>query len=218
MKKKSQGIRDEIANLKRERILNAAVELFYDSGFEKTTLDAIADKLGVRKPFVYSYFESKGDLLGRICEHGLAANLQYVADVLASDESPTVKLRNVSKEMILTVIRNQKHNAIFAREQKNLLPKDANKMNKIRREHDRLVHSLLLEGVKSGEFSIDDPMLATLAIGGVATWVQVWYREKGRLSPDAIAEKLTDMVMLIVKARESIVDKSGRDKKLESIR
>ena len=40
------GIRDEVAALKRERIITAAVELFYERGYENTTLDAVAERLG----------------------------------------------------------------------------------------------------------------------------------------------------------------------------
>ena len=57
------GIKDEIAALKRERIIGAAVELFYERGYENTTLEAVAERLGVTKPFIYSHFGSKAELL-----------------------------------------------------------------------------------------------------------------------------------------------------------
>jgi len=53
------GIRDEVIALKRERTITAAVELFYERGYENTTLDAVAERLGVTKPFIYAHFRSK---------------------------------------------------------------------------------------------------------------------------------------------------------------
>jgi AcrR family transcriptional regulator len=202
MRKKNFGtsIRNEIFNLKRERIIDAAVELFYHRGYEKTTLDSIADKLGVRKPFIYSYFESKGDLLTKICEHGVAEGLAAAIAVLDSDEGPAVQLRRICHEMVLTVIRNQKHNAICSREEKNLLPKQSEKISKIRREFDRRLNDVLVAGCESGDFSIEDTKLATLAIDGIGTWVQVWYKESGRLDPESIARKLTTLILTMVKA------------------
>ena len=44
-------IRDEVTALKRERTLGAAVDLFYEKGYENTTLDEVAERLGVTKPF-----------------------------------------------------------------------------------------------------------------------------------------------------------------------
>ena len=60
-------MRDEIQAFKRERILQEAVSLFYERGFTGTTLDDIAHQLGVTKPFIYTHFRSKTDLLAAIC-------------------------------------------------------------------------------------------------------------------------------------------------------
>jgi AcrR family transcriptional regulator len=47
----------------RGRILDAALELFSEHGFEGTTLQQIADRLGVTKAALYYHFPSKDDLL-----------------------------------------------------------------------------------------------------------------------------------------------------------
>jgi AcrR family transcriptional regulator len=48
--------------LKREAILEAALELFEGDGYGSTTMPAIAAKAGVAAGTVYRYFESKEDL------------------------------------------------------------------------------------------------------------------------------------------------------------
>jgi AcrR family transcriptional regulator len=50
-----------VAALKRARTVDAAVQLFYEYGYEKTTLEAVADRLGVTRPFIYSHFSSKAE-------------------------------------------------------------------------------------------------------------------------------------------------------------
>jgi|GEM_PF-1105855 AcrR family transcriptional regulator len=47
----------------RERILEAALDLFLDQGFDKTSLREIAERVGVTKAALYYHFESKDDLL-----------------------------------------------------------------------------------------------------------------------------------------------------------
>jgi AcrR family transcriptional regulator len=47
----------------RDRILEAALELFSEHGFEGTTLQQIADRLGFTKAALYYHFRSKDDLL-----------------------------------------------------------------------------------------------------------------------------------------------------------
>jgi AcrR family transcriptional regulator len=47
----------------RARILDVALELFSEQGFEGTTLQQIADRLGFTKAALYYHFRSKDDLL-----------------------------------------------------------------------------------------------------------------------------------------------------------
>jgi AcrR family transcriptional regulator len=50
------------------RVLDAALELFAEHGFEGTSLQQIADRLGVTKAAVYYHFRSKDDLLTALVE------------------------------------------------------------------------------------------------------------------------------------------------------
>ena len=74
----SMRIRDEVTALKRARTIAAAVDLFYDNGYENTTLDAVAERLGVTKPFIYAHFSSKTELLAEICSRGIATSLEAI--------------------------------------------------------------------------------------------------------------------------------------------
>ncbi len=47
----------------RERILDAALDLFIEKGFDGTSLREIAERLGVTKAALYYHFESKDDIL-----------------------------------------------------------------------------------------------------------------------------------------------------------
>ena len=47
----------------RERILNVALDLFIEKGFDKTSLRELAEQLGVTKAALYYHFASKEDIL-----------------------------------------------------------------------------------------------------------------------------------------------------------
>jgi AcrR family transcriptional regulator len=47
----------------RERILDVALELFTDQGFDGTSMREIAERLGISKPAIYYHFASKEELL-----------------------------------------------------------------------------------------------------------------------------------------------------------
>ena len=195
------GIRDEVAALKRARTLSTAVELFYEHGYENTTLDAVAERMGVTKPFIYAHFSSKSELLAEICARGIASSLKEMNEVLPLEISPTAKLKLLSERFVTAVLEAQMYIAIFTREEKNLNPEDLERINVMRRDFDAKLTGLIREGVDAGEFSVADPHIAALAIGGMVSWAYVWYRQAGRLSLAEVAAEMTRLILAMVGAR-----------------
>lgn len=189
------GIKDEVAALKRERTLTAAVELFYERGYENTTLDAVAEQLGVTKPFIYAHFGSKAELLSEICGRGISSSLDAINAVIAGNGTPVEKLDLLGQRFVYSVLQNQKHIAIFAREEKNLSPPDFERISDMRRAFDFKLNELLEQGVKSGDFRLSDTSIAALAIGGIVSWAYVWYRPNGRLPLPDLARQISDLIL-----------------------
>ena len=196
-----EDIRDAVWRLKRERIVATAVELFYNQGLTNTTLEQVAQALNVTKPFIYSHFKSKSDLLAEICSRGIRASLDALNRAVQLEGTPSVKLETLARDFMLAVLRNQAHIAIYNREEKQLSPQDSEAINNLRREFDRKFSALLEEGVAAGEFIVEDVQLASLAIGGIVSWSYVWYRPGGRLSPAETADRVAALVLAIVQAK-----------------
>ena len=64
----------------KERILEAARELFARKGVQKTSLQEIADKLGITKPALYYHFASREDLLRSIVQPLIDAGQRFVTE------------------------------------------------------------------------------------------------------------------------------------------
>jgi AcrR family transcriptional regulator len=58
----------ELVDRRRRQIADAAVQLFIDKGFHKTTTRQIASAAGFSIGSVYEYFASKEDILYMVCE------------------------------------------------------------------------------------------------------------------------------------------------------
>lgn len=199
-----EDIRDAVSRLKRERIIATAVDLFHNNGLSNTTLEAVAEKMNVTKPFIYSHFKSKHALLAEICSRGIRSSLDVLDRVVASEGSATKKLYAMAHDFMLAVIENQGHIAIYNREQKHLSREDSDAIDEMRREFDRKFCALLNEGVATGEFMVDDVQITSLAIGGIISWSYVWYRSKGRLTRAETAEKIAALVMTMVQAKPKV--------------
>lgn len=208
------GIRDEVAALKRERTIAVAAELFYERGYENTSLDAIAERMSVTKPFIYAHFTSKAELLAEICSRGIASALAALDGVLTSlPGSPGERLAEVGRRFVTAVLQSQRHIAIFAREEKNLAPADFHRISEMRREFDHKLVRLLDEGVAAGDFHVPDTRMAALAIGGMVSWAYVWYRPDGRLTLEQVSRELTGLILGMVGVQGSTLARAAVERR-----
>ena len=188
------GLKEEISDFKRRRIREEACHLFYRLGYESTTIDAIAQELDVTKPFIYSYFKNKSELLFEICKTGIELSLNAMDLTEAEDRTPKEKLRLLVDCVTRIILDNQEYIVVYEREEKNLEPALARKIRKQRSLFDHRLATLLEEGSKSGEFTIRDSDMTATTIGGMMTWVGFWYSPKGKWSE---AEIITHVMTMI---------------------
>lgn len=194
-------MREEILAYKRDRIIEEAVKLFYAHGFTGTTLDDIAAELGVTKPFIYTHFRSKVDLLAALCKPTIELSLAAVENAAKQPGSPSERLYRAVADFTRVVLSRQANIAIYFREEKNLAPEALTEINNLRKKFDRVLSHLLAEGVDAGEFHIADVKLAALAIGGMISWAYTWHRPGGRLNLDEMCARMADLALQMVGAK-----------------
>ena len=200
-------MREEIQAYKRERILEEAVKLFYERGFTGTTLDDIAAELGVTKPFIYTHFRSKVDLLAALCKPTIELSLDAVTGAAKGPGTPTERLHRAIVDFTQVVLSRQANIAIYVREEKNLSPEALAEINTLRKRFDRVLSKLLAEGVAAGEFATRDVNLAALAIGGMISWAYTWHRPEGRLALDELCGRMADLALQMVGVRNRVAAK-----------
>ncbi len=194
-------MREEISAYKRDRILEEAVKLFYERGFSGTTLDDIAGKLGVTKPFIYTHFRSKVELLEAICRPTIEMSLAAIENAAEQGGTPEERLYNGVINFTRVVLQRQANIAVYFREEKNLSEAGLVEINGLRKRFDRLLSDLLDEGARAGNFSVADVRVAALAIGGMVSWAYTWYQPGGRLSIDDVGQKMAQLALEMVGVR-----------------
>lgn len=76
----------------RERVLDAAVELFGERGYHATSIAEIGERAGIAKSVLYHYFESKAALYEAIVETQSDELLERVTAALPADpEAPRLR-------------------------------------------------------------------------------------------------------------------------------
>ena len=197
-------MREEIQAYKRERILEEAMKLIYRHGFTGTTLDDIAAELGVTKPFIYTHFRSKVDLLAALCTPTIELSLEAVSRAAKSSGTPTERLHRAILDFTRVVLSRQANIAIYFREEKHLSPEALAEINALRKKFDRVLSKLLAEGMAAGEFDVKDVNLAALAIGGMISWAYTWHRPGGRLDIDELCERMAELTLQMAGVRKTV--------------
>ena len=91
----------------KQRILDAALELFSTQGFEATSIAQIADAVGVRKASLYSHFDSKQDILDRLIESIMEGyskhSVRSLADRADEELDPDGVVRLVKNQLRYTI-------------------------------------------------------------------------------------------------------------------
>jgi AcrR family transcriptional regulator len=197
------ALKGEVIALKRKRIVDAARRLFYEKGYERTTLDDIADRLEVTKQFIYSYYKNKTEILHEISMQCISECLSAQSRILASRLSLPEKLAKITDEVAQVIITYQAHTIIYLREEMNLDPEIARTIREQRNEFDHRTMKLLKEGMRTGEFHVVDERITARCIGGLLVWCALWYRDLGVLAPTAIGQLISQNVMQMVGHHEA---------------
>ena len=70
MTTRTKQMKESKQEVKKQQIMNAAVELFAEHGFYKTTTAMIAHAAGVTQPYIFHFFKTKEELFLAVLEHG----------------------------------------------------------------------------------------------------------------------------------------------------
>jgi len=146
----------------RERILDIALDLFTEQGYEKTSLREIAERLGFSKAAIYYHFASKEDIL-------LALHLrlhQFGADALGTiDEanmSPTVWAALIG-QLIGQILE---HRALFVFHERNRAAVERLHRERHETEHDDL-EARFREVLTNQEIALRDRVRMACAFGAI---------------------------------------------------
>jgi AcrR family transcriptional regulator len=91
----------------RERILDIALDLFIDKGYDKTSLREIAEKLGFSKAALYYHFASKDDILLAL-HYRIHDVLQETLGLLGSDEMNMASWSKMLDRVIEQMLANRR--------------------------------------------------------------------------------------------------------------
>jgi len=184
--RKGQG-RERKQALREEAILQAAAACFGENGYQATTLETVAERLGISRVTLYRYCPSKEELLVRVFERAIAIFQRGLQQICTQNIPPEEKLRQVIRHQIRLMADHRNFLTVFFSEEGNLPTDMARRTRAERRTYDELVEGVIREGIDAGRLAPLPPKLVSFALLGMCNWLYQWYQPEGPLSVDEVA-------------------------------
>jgi AcrR family transcriptional regulator len=180
---------------KHEELLLAAVRLFRERGYHATSMQDLAEAVGVQRGSLYHYIEAKEDLLWEIMERAMEALGKAVEPVARTALPAAARLRNAISTHLAAAAQIRDELTILHVELKSLSPRRREIMVGMRDRYERIFRTLVREGIRSGEFRAVDEKAAVFAILGACNWFTQWYNPAGAAGHEMFAETFSGLFL-----------------------
>jgi TetR/AcrR family transcriptional regulator, cholesterol catabolism regulator len=178
---------------RRQRAVYQAAKLFARDGYDQTTMQELASTMGLATGALYHYFGAKEQLLRAICDQLMEPLLERARALTATDGPPREQLRALVRMWVAHVVEHRDHMLVFQQERHVIESGQSWRgVRASRKAFERLVAELLHDALSAGG---QDNRLALLALLGMVNHTAQWYRPRGPLSPEQIADGYVDLVL-----------------------
>src|SRR5258708_10904639 len=166
---------------RRREVLDCAVKLFAEKGFDGTSINDIAAMTTLKKPSLYHYFPSKQSILAAVLEDAMA-ELWPAALEAAQISDPVERIRALLAVHLNNFRRKRPLIVVFLLERTKLDAASAATYFEWRRQYNAFYVDAIRDGQKQGVFRDDDPVVLAYAVLGIMNWIIQWYDPDGRSS------------------------------------
>jgi AcrR family transcriptional regulator len=175
-------------------LLRVSAKIFARKGYRGTSLQEIAEALGVLKGSLYYYINSKEDLLYEVVRTSTQASLSAVEALTEDTSEPGL-------ERLDRMIDVHIHQLLRHLDEATVYLNDVTKLSSRRqrtlpdKQYAHIFHSLILAGQKDGSIrsDLDDALLLRTLLGYVNS-VFKWYTPAGEFTIDAVAHTTREIL------------------------
>lgn len=183
---------------KRAAILREAAELFASSGFDRTTMSAIAEALNISKGLFYHYYRSKNELLFDIIRNHLGELVEAAERADDAILPPSERLAAVITAIFECYRGADAKHKIQINHLSQLAPAQQSEL----KGYERRLIDVVSTRVLALNPTLPRPILRamTMSLFGTLNWKYMWFRESGALSHANYSALVTRMYIAAIKS------------------
>ena len=175
-----------------DTVLSTAVQVFNERGYDGTSMEDLAQRLGIAKSGIYHHVSSKEEILRLSLDRAMDGLFAVADDVGRSDAPAIERLELLVRGSVDVLRRELPHVTLLLRVRGNTDVE--RKALQRRREFDRYVAGLVRRAQRDGDLRSDlDPTTTAHLLFGLVNSIVEWYRP-GKAATDS---RLADTVVAL---------------------
>ena len=160
-----------------ESLLHVAVRLFNERGYDGTSMDDLARRLGITKSAIYHHVASKEELLGMAVDRALDGLFAVLAEAGEQDGRAIDALEHLVRGSVEVLVEQLPFVTLLLRVRGNTEVERSALAR--RREFDRAVTELVQRAESEGDVRPDvDPAVTSRLLFGMVNSLIEWYRPR----------------------------------------
>jgi AcrR family transcriptional regulator len=193
----AQKKKSKIVN-QRTSISAVATRLMSQKGFKGTSLQEIADLVGIHKSTLFHYFKNKEEILLSVLRTGIEDATRNLVLIVKDEKlSPEEKLRQAILTHLDSLAKHIDNVNVYHSEIRFLSEKNRRKYIETRKYYascfEEIIRTIKESGVE--HFNGLDTKIVVFGILGMCNWTAKWFNESGRFSTEEIADIFCKMIM-----------------------
>ncbi|RJP50587.1 MAG: TetR/AcrR family transcriptional regulator [Anaerolineaceae bacterium] len=180
--------------MNRDDILDAAAQVIRKKGFHAASMADIAETVKLQKASLYHHVSSKQEILLALLDRAIEMLTEQIAPIATRPSPADEKLREMTRVYLRLLAENADLASVLLFEHRSLEPKQHTRHIPNRDKFEALWRDVVSEGVASGTFHCPDSALTVRGLLGLLNWTVTWYRPKGELSIQDIADQYVDLL------------------------
>lgn len=193
-------------------LLEVAIQVFAERGYEGASLQDIADRLGMLKGSLYYYIRTKEDLLFEVIKSAHSAGLAVAEGAANTPGDPLERLERTIIAHVEYTCQTLAASVVILHEMDSLPEERRREAIGPGRVYHRVFEDLVGEAKDAGLLRPSvNPSLATLSFLGAANWVYRWYQQEGRFTATEIATQFADFAIRGIASEKALNERDQRD-------
>jgi AcrR family transcriptional regulator len=178
----------------KQAIRAAAIQRIYRHGYEAMNLRALAADVGLRVGSLHNYIPQKQEFLANLLDEIMTALLADFEAHMAGIVEPEEALRQFVSFHVQWHTARKEEVFIGNMELRSLAPEQYARVAAKRKQYEKHLTAILINGKKRGIWTIEQPSVTAKAILALLTGVSNWYHADGALSQHRLTKLYQAMV------------------------